>query len=403
MKHLDVKTAFLNGNLEDEIFLRQPPGFKTSDKVYKLKKSLYGLKQAARVWNLTLHNELIKLNFIQSSVDKCLYVLRDGNSVCYLLVHVDDIILASDNEKLLEMIKRKVGEKFEIKDLGLVKHYLGIDVSKDKNGNFMLSQSQYIQKIVETAGLSDSKTSKHPLDVGYFKALDENFLDDNHEYRKLIGMLLYLTTHSRPDISASVAILSQRIANPRQVDMNEVKRVIKYLKETSNLKLSLSNVLGEQKLQAFSDANWAEDRLNRKSNSGFICKINGGTVSWCCRKQDIIALSSTEAEYIALSETCKEIIWLKRLVNIFDKALANDCTIFSDSQSCMKMTKNDKFSNRTKHIDTKFHFVKDLVSKNAVKIEYVATENNIADMFTKPLANTKLKFFRELAGLNSFV
>lgn len=196
----------------------------------------------------------------------------------------------------------------------------------------------------------------------------------------------------------SVAILSQKVSQPTQTDMNEEKRIVKYLKGSTNLKLNLSNVLGEQELIIFSDTNWAEERENRKSNSGYFCSINGGAIAWCCRKQDIVYLSSTEAENVALSEACKETMWLKRLVKIFD--LNYPCGIkgFTDSQSCIKMTKNDKFINRTKHIDTKFHFTKDLVSKGEIKLQYVEAENNIADMFTKPLGSVKIAHLRKLAG-----
>lgn len=398
-KQYDIKTAFLNGNLEEEIFMRQPPGFINSDKVYKLHKSLYGLKQAARVWNQTLNDSLLNINFMQCEVDKCLYVLREQGKICYLLVHVDDIILISNNNQFLQSQATKIGKKFEVKDLGNVKHYLGIDVSKDLHGNFMLSQSQYIDKIIEEAGLCDAKPSKFPVDVGYFKIEDDQFMNNNGEYRKLIGMLLYLATHSRPDISASVSILSQRIEKPRSTDMNEVKRLCRYLKGTKTLKLMLSNALCEQSLHSFSDANWAEDKATRKSNSGYFCSINGGAISWCCRKQDLVTLSSTEAEYVALTETCKETMWLKRLMQFFNISNDSKVVIFTDSQSCLKMIKNDKFSNRTKHIDTKYHFTKNLVSKGEIVLQYVETENNVADMFTKPLGSVKLKFLRERAGL----
>lgn len=270
---------------------------------------------------------------------------------------------------------------------------------RDERGNFMMSQASYIAKIIEAAGLCDAKPSKYPLDPGYYKIEDDKLLPDNNEYRKLIGMLLYVTTHSRPDISASVAILAQKTSTPTKTDLNEVKRVIRYLSGTRDLKLMLSNDLCDQELMSFSDANWAEDKTTRKSNSGYICKINGGTVSWSCRKQDIIALSSTEAEYVALSETCKETIWLKRLVNFFDANLTFPIKIDTDSQSCMKMISNEKLSYRTKHIDTKFHFSKDLVSRGKIMLEYVATDVNIADLFTKPLASTKISHLRTLAGL----
>lgn len=263
VKHYDIKTAFLNGHLDEEIYMRPPPGFKQDNRVFKLNKSLYGLKQAARVWNQTLHDVLVNLKFQQSDIDKCLYVLRERNTVCYLLVHVDDILLVSNDAEFIQITSKNIGIQFEIKDLGNVKHYLGIDVTKDKDGNFLLSQAQYIKKIIESSNLCDAKTSKFPLDQGYFKIEDKNILPDNNEYRKLIGMLLYLSTNSRPDISASVAILSQKVSQPTQTDMNEAKRIVKYLKGSINLKLSLSNVLGEQKLTVFSDANWAEERESR--------------------------------------------------------------------------------------------------------------------------------------------
>lgn len=402
VKQYDVKTAFLNGDLEEEIYMRQPPGFKekNDDRVYKLHKSLYGLKQAARIWNFTLDHELKNIGFMQSETDKCLYVLCERDSLCYLLVHVDDMLLASNDDTLLKKTAAKIGQKFEIKDLGNVKHYLGIDITKDNDGNYMMSQTTYIKKIVDTANLNDAKFSKFPLDTGYFKLNDiGELLPDNHMYIKLIGMLLYLSTHSRPDISASVAILSQKNSKPRTTDLNEVNRIIRYLKGTASHKLALSNALCEQELHAYSDANWAEDKETRKSNSGYFCSLNGGAVSWSCKKQELISLSTTEAEYVALSETCKEIIWLKRLVKFFDVDLRKNIVVFTDSQSCLKMIKNDKFSNRTKHIDTRYHFVKDLVSRNEVQLIYVETENNVADMFTKPLGPIKIQALRKRAGI----
>jgi hypothetical protein len=180
----------------------------------------------------------------------------------------------------------------------------------------MISQAPYIDKIIETSGLYDAKLSTYPLTAGYFKLKDENELENNEEYRKLIGMLLYLAVHSRPDISASVTILSQKIVKPTRTDLNEVRRIIRYLKGTKNLVLLLSRTEGQPDLISYSDANWAEEPT-RRSNSGYICSVNGGAISWSCRRQDIVTLSSTEAEYVALSETCKEIIWLERLLEFF--------------------------------------------------------------------------------------
>ena len=400
VKHYDIKTAFLNGKLDDEIYLKQPPGyqFKNKEKVYRLKKSLYGLKQAARVWNQTLHESLIKNGCKQSETDKCLYSLTSGGEVSYVLIHVDDLLVASSSEQHGDELMCSVGKDFELKNLGEVKQYLGINIRKDDAGNFVISQSDYIEKIIEAAGLGEAKISKFPLDTGFYKLVGKA-LSTNEEYRKLIGMLLYLTTNTRPDIAASISILSQKVSNPRDVDLNEVRRVIRYLKGTKHAHLRLGSRDFKNNLFAYSDANWAEDKEDRKSNSGYFVSVCGGATSWSCRKQEIVALSSTEAEYVALSETCKEVTWMRRIAKDLNITLSSATSIFTDSQSSISMINNKKFSNRTKHIDTKFHFVQDLVNNQQVNLVYHPTETNIADMMTKPLGSIKIKVLRELGGL----
>jgi Reverse transcriptase (RNA-dependent DNA polymerase) len=397
VRQYDVKTAFLNGSLEEEIYMKPPQGFETNGKVLRLKKSLYGLKQAAYVWNQTLHEALEDCGFVQNETDKCLYVYLKGEDICYLLFHVDDILVASSNAGLISKLMARVGAKFELKDIGCIKSYLGVEVDRDENGHFMISQTKYINAIIEAAGLKDAKDSKFPMDTGYYK-LDGKFLSDNELYRKLVGMLLYLATNTRPDISASVSILSQRVTKPRDVDMNEVKRVVRYLRGTRNLKLHLSTQGSTKSLFAYSDANWAEDRTDRKSNSGYICMVNGGAVSWCCRKQDLVALSSTEAEYVALSETCKEVMYLKRIASAFGNVDEKTC-VYTDSQSSMSMVYNQRFSNRTKHIETKYHFARGQVQKGNIYLQYKQTDLNVADMLTKPLGSIKISALRGMASL----
>lgn len=399
VNHYDIKTAFLNGTLEEEIFMKQPPGFENGDKVLKLRKSLYGLKQAARVWNQTLHNVLINNSWKQNQIDKCLYEIKQGTKVCYFLVHVDDILTATNDDEMERKSIEVIGKNFELKNLGRVNHFLGIDVTFE-NGKFFISQSNYIDKIVSEAQLNEGKTSKFPLDVGYYKQ-EGNILPSNDKYRKIIGMLLYLTTNTRPDIAASVSILSKKVEKPRNNDLTEVMRVVRYLKGTKDLRLQLNGMSRDPALHAYSDANWAEDRGDRKSNSGFYCTVYGGTISWSSRKQDIIALSSTEAEYVALSETCKELIWLIELAKSLDIDVSQPVTVYTDSQSCMSMISNHKFSHRTKHIDIKFHFVRDQVTNGKIQLTYVPTEQNIADMMTKPLGSVKMQMLRQLAGLHS--
>ena len=395
VRQFDVTTAFLNGYLQEEIYMRQPKGFDEGEKVLKLHKSLYGLKQAARVWNLALHDALLKIGFKQSEADQCLYTFKENDSVCYVIIHVDDMLFAATNKFLIDQIVTKIGNKFELKDLGDVKHFLGIDVFRSPDGSFNISQATYIDKIATETKLFDAKSQKFPLDPGYYKLIDDTRLPDNNEYRKIIGMLLYISTNTRPDISASVCILAQRVEKPRQLDEMEAKRVIKYLCSTKNLQLRLNDISHNTAL----DANWAEDRTDRKSNSGVICRVFGGTVSWSSRKQNVVSTSTTEAEYYALAEATKEVQWIIQLLKNFNIIFTGPVTIQSDNQSCIKFVQNEKFSNRTKHIDVRYHYVKDLISNNAIELKYCPTEYNIADMLTKPLAGTKIKALRELAGL----
>lgn len=400
VKHFDVKTAFLNGEIDEEIFMRQPPGFEKGNKVCYLQKGLYGLKQAARSWNKVIHQEMISAGYKQSKNDQCLYMKTSTRGTCYILIYVDDLIIASDNEKEIAEISNKIGEKYEIKDLGDIQFFLGIKVEKDDSGNYLISQQSYINKVIESNNMSDSKSSEYPLDVGYNKVECDDKLSDKRIYQKVIGQLLYISTNTRPDIAASVSILSQKLSDPTRNDLNEAKRVIRYLKGTSKLKLMLSSLKEENhELFGYADANWAECKIDRKSNSGQIFMLNGGIISWACRKQVSVSLSSTEAEYVALSEACQELIWIKKLCKDFKVDMTDAVTINVDNQSCIKLAENQKFSNRTKHIDTRFHFIRELKEKSEIKLVYCRTEENVADLLTKALNGNRIKYLREAAKL----
>lgn len=391
VKHCDIKTAFLNGKIMEEIYMTQPDGFKEGSQVCKLKKGLYGLKQAARSWNMTIHKIFIDCGYKQSKIDKCLYHKTKEEKICYILVYVDDLVIASKDNEMISEIFSTIKKKFEIVDLGEIKFFLGIKIERNQDGDFLMSQTSYIDNIIESAGLKDAKVSQFPLDPGYEKLQDNKILSDVKIYQRMIGQLLYVAGNTRPDISTSVSILSQKLIQPSETDLNEVKRIIRYLNGTKNLKLKVSDCNQNSKLNGYSDASWGECRIDRKSNSGYIFQLNGGTVSWCCRKQKTVALSSTEAEYIAMAEACQEVIWLRRLCNEFG-IQNNDATeLRVDNQSCMKMVDNQKFSNRTKHIDIKYHFIQNIKEEGIVNLKYCESEKNVADVLTKPLNSIKLE------------
>lgn len=401
--HLDAKTAFLNGNLDRTIYMKQPPGFIVEgkeDHVCLLRRSLYGLKQSARVWNRTIHRILVDAKFVQSHNDPCLYMLNVKGKGCYILIYVDDLIIASKCRELLVECERILSSKFKIKNLGEIRSYLGMQINRDSCGNFTINQSTYIASIIDEFGLTNAKPSNVPIDVSYGKTSDSELLANNEKYRQLIGCLLYVSVNTRPDISASVSILAQKVSLPNQEDWNEAKRVLKYLKGTSGYALALGNIESENLLIGHADANWAEDRVNRKSNSGYIFQLYEGTISWSCKRQTCVALSSTEAEFVALSEACKEAVWIRRILADFGLPLNEPTTIFEDNQSCLKLIEEEKLSSKSKHIDTRFHFVKDYVEKGLVKCVYCPTGEMIADLLTKPLHGTRLGQLRLKCGVD---
>ncbi|KMQ86061.1 retrovirus-related pol polyprotein from transposon tnt 1-94 [Lasius niger] len=372
VKHFDAKTAFINGELKEDIYMRQPKGNRINigdeKKVCKLKKSIYGLKQAAKSWNDKLKETLQMYGFMQGEADSCLFAKQENENLILLAVYVDDMLVTGNSRKFIQDTMQTLGKQFDVIDLGEVKHYVGIEVTRDINGIFYLNQRSYIQKLIENTKMENSKPSAIPLDLGYLKLDHGNPLKDNAQYQKLIGALLYIAVNTRLDIMASVCILAQRTINPTQSDWNEAKRVLRYLRGTMDLKLKLGRSGDTEKngLIGYADADWGQDQRERKSNSGYICEFNGAVISWSCKKQTCVALSSTEAEIIALSEACKEILWIH---------------------------------NRTKHVDTKYHFARDLQSKGIIDVRYCPTEHMLADMLTKPLGGVKLKNFRYRAGL----
>lgn len=287
-----------------------------------------------------------------------------------------------------------------MQNLGQIKHYLGMEVTKDSYGNFELCQSNYIMRIALDFGLMDAKEARTPLEVNYGKAVISTQLENNTKYRRLIGRLLYLSVNTRPDISASTSILAQRVSSPTTEDWNQLKRVVRYLKATSHMKLKLSNIqTNDLSLYGYADATWADDRIDRKSNSGRIIFLNGGTISWSCQKQNMVASSTCEAEFISISEAAKEVKWLRQLLTEMHEKLDSPTTIFEDNQGCIELVRDSKFSYKTKHIDTKYKMIRDLANKKIIECEYCPTDKMIADLLTKPLNATKHNYFREKCNI----
>ncbi|UYV76293.1 hypothetical protein LAZ67_13003282, partial [Cordylochernes scorpioides] len=367
--HLDVKTAFLHGDLDKELYMELPEGLHTkqTNKVCKLKKAIYGLKQAGRSWNTKIASTLIKNNFKQSIVDPCLFTKNEENHSIYLILYVDDMLLASDSEIIIQNTVKTLEKEFEIKNLGDPTQFIGIEISRNREGELLLSQKNKIQELVERYNLQEAKPTFTPMESRYPGISDEKLLPNNVQYQQLIGSLLYLSVVSRPDIAAPVCILSSRNQNPRNCDWNAAKRIVRYLKTTKELELRISNQKPPT-LEAYSDATWASDNTDRKSLSGNLFLLGSNPISWMTGKQGCVSLSSTEAELISAAEASQELLWLLDLLKDLELEQKAPIYFHQDNQSCLKICSSEKVSSRTKHIATKIHHLKDLQKKTVIKM-----------------------------------
>ena len=402
VRHYDVKTAFLNGDITEDLYMSQPEGYVAKGKenlVCKLTKSLYGLKQSARAWNTKINEVMLSNGFQRSKADQCLYSKFENNKWMYVLLYVDDLIAVQEDDEAISQFGHIIGEHFAVKDLGEISYYLGIQIERDISGNFLLSQSAKIAALLDKFNMNDAKGVSTPMETAYTKAEGEyDLLPDNELYRQAVGALLYVATTTRPDITAAIGILCRRVSNPRQRDWNAVKRVIRYLKQTVSLKLKIS-ADNNLDLVGYVDADWAGDVSDRKSTSGYLYMIGQSSVSWSSKKQVSVALSSTEAEYIAASYASQEAIWLREVLNDLGIALTQPTILHEDNQSCIKLATSDKNSTRTKHIDVRHHYLRDLVVQEMIDFMFCETSMMIADVLTKPLPRPKFEKLRTDMGL----
>lgn len=403
VRHVDIKTAYLYGELQEEIYMKQPPGFTNNNpnNVCRLKRSLYGLKQAARVWNRRIDEVFKKLGFQSSTADPCLYVRRTKNSRMYLLIYVDDIVVAVQTESEYQDFVKALRMEFKITELGDLRFFLGIQVRSD-GGTFVLNQKCYITKVLSRFRMENAKISKIPMATGFLQQKEEDSepLQNQDQFQSLVGALLYIAVNTRPDVAIATSILGRRVSKPTKADWNEAKRVLRYLKATMDHELHLGNTK-QFELECFVDADWAGEVGDRKSNTGYIFKLCGGLINWKCSKQTGVSLSSTEAEYIALAECLQELQWVRKLMDDLGEKLKLPVLVNEDNQSCIALSVADRTTRKSKHIDTKYCFVKDLVENGIVTIQYCPTDKMEADLLTKPLGAVKLKQLREAIGIRS--
>lgn len=404
LEQMDVVTAFLNGDLDEDIYMEQPEGFRDSrypDHVCKLLKALYGLKQAPRQWHAKIDSFLVhKLGFTCTAADACLYIRCSGNRLEIIALYVDDLLIAGNDVAAVAELKKELGDAFEMKDLGAAKVCLGLEISRNRNKRqLFLGQKKYVGTVLERFGMQNCKAVATPMESG-FDITEESEPAENVPYREAIGSLMYLMIGSRPDLAFAVGKLSQFVEKPQTHHWVAVKRILRYIQGTSRFGILYGLNSAKLTLEGYCDSDWGGNRTDRKSTSGFVFKIANAAVSWASRKQSVVALSSTEAEYISMCEAAKEAVWLGYIwSHIGNEKKGSPIKIEVDNQGAICMAKNSGSSRRTKHVDIRYHFVRDQVQAGKVKFEYCRTEDMEADIFTKPLARVKFEQFRDKIGL----
>ncbi|KAL9987803.1 hypothetical protein ACROYT_G002165 [Oculina patagonica] len=397
LHQMDVKTAYLNAPIDCEIYMDQAEGFEVppgseGKLVYKLNKSLYGLKQSGRNWNHVLHCFLQENDFVQSPVDNCVYTKQVGSGLVAMLVWVDDIIIAASDMVLLSKTKEMLNKRFHMKDLGRLSYFLGIHFEQG-DGFVKMDQKRYISKVLERFEMSDCKPKPTPSEQK-FEFGSENSVDPKR-YREAVGSLVYAMTCTRPDICWVVTKLSQFLTNPTKEHWVAVKHVLRYLKGTLDFELCYRKCDNGLTLIGYSDADWASSTDDRRSISGYCFSLNkaGPLISWKSRKQPTVALSSCEAEYIALAAAVQEGMYLIQIVN--DVGEVNDpVLIFEDNQGTIALSMNPVNRQRSKHIDVRYHFIRNVQNAGKVIIKYCPTADMVADVMTKPVTKIKLQKFK---------
>lgn len=397
---MDVKTAYLHAPINEEIYIQQPEGFETESSetnklVYRLKKSLYGLKQSGRNWNQTLHDYLSSCGFRQNIADHCVYSKETESEKVIIIVWVDDLLIAANNENVLSGVKEMLSSKFQMKDLGKLNHFLGIDFLQEKEC-VKMSQKIYIENILKRFNMQNCKPRLTPCEQKWTHSDKFETLPDVRRYREAVGCLIYLSYCTRPDLSYVVSKLSQHFNAPTVDDWTAVKHVLRYLKGSRGKELCFRKCSsGKLGLQAYSDADWASDVSDRRSMTGYCVSLNenGPLISWKTKKQTTTALSTCEAEYMALAATIQECMYLTYLIQDLDEFEYEIPMILEDNQGTIALSKNPVNRQRCKHIDVKYHFIRSAVHERKVLIDYCPTESMVADMMTKPVSKSKLDKF----------
>ena len=401
LHQFDVKNAFLHGDLEEEIYMEIPPGFNPSSKpgtVCRLKKALYGLKQSPRAWFGRFSKAMLSMGYKQSQGDHTLFIRRSSSGgVTILLVYVDDIVITGDDIDSIALLKEQLVKEFEVKELGRLKYFLGIEVAHSKSGIF-ISQQKYVVDLLTAAGKLGCKPASTPMEPNHrlYDAPEEGLVDKG-SYQRLVGKLIYLA-HTRPDIAYAVSIVSQFMHNPRESHLKAVHRLLQYLKGTPGKGILFKK--GESlTLEAYTDADYAGSLIDRRSTTGYCTFLGGNLVTWRSKKQNVVARSSAEAEFRAMALGVCELLWLKIILDDLGITWEGPMKLYCNNKSAISIAHNPVQHDRTKHVEIDRHFIKEKLDSGLICTPYVPSSDQLADVLTKGLCTINFQSLVNKLGM----
>jgi hypothetical protein len=371
--------------------------------VFKINKAIYGLKQASRQWFKRFHDFIHRQGFHQSEVDPCLYTKHTSKGITLVAIYVDDLLIASNSSYDSIELQAALSAEFQMKHLGSPTRFLGIQLQRTSSG-FLIHQADLIDRILQRFGVTDVEPASTPMDpkIKFDKCMSGS-PSFHGEYRHAVGCLQYLVTCSRPDIAAPVSILSAYNAAPTVAHWEALLRVLAYLKGTRTLGLSFSKSPHVPSgLVGFADSTWGSDVSSRRSRTGYLFRLNGHLVSWQSKLQPTVALSTCEAEYMALSSAVQESSFLLQLIASVGFHPIRTALIHQDNKGTLDLAKNPRIKSRTKHIDIKHHFLREKLASGQICLRFTPTADMQADILTKPLVVAEFLRQRDSMGMLEF-
>jgi len=404
LHQLDAKTAFLQGDLKEEVYIRLPEGYAPAGQqiLYKLQKALYGLKQAPRAWHQKLLDVLHRIGFKQSKADASFFILQRGKSVLFMLVYVDDILLASLSMPLISWTKQQIMRLLTVRDMGTAKMFLGIEVTRDRQKRTLkITQRTKAMQLLEDFRTQHAKPQPTPLSPGTVldKEVGEKLQPDMHrQYMSCVGSLLHIMGCTRPDIAHAVHELTRAMSAPTKEYWHAAMHVLRYLAGTTTMGILYSGQHKEQQtIQCWHDANWG-GKQHSKSTTGYVYRMGGGAVAWSSKLQSIVATSTTEAEFLAAAAAVREGMWLMKLhAELYGQVV--QVPLYCDNRPAITLLNSQVMEQRTRHISVVYHFVLERLARQEFAVRHCSTDQMIADIFTKSLPGKAFVLHRTAMGM----